>query len=324
VLYVDALNAPNAKPNTEGIAAAYHRVADLETFDYRRAGESPASMNARLLEAALAFEPDLVHLGKCERVKGGTVRAVKEALPRCVVVHFYGDYRREPQEFAVEIGRYADWTLLQHDDKRQHKQYLDRGVRRVGCWRIGTNPAVYQPYKYNSVYDVVFMANNADFLPGHEDRRVLISALAASGVYVHLFGHKWDGFAKRPGVTIHGYVSGKQFALACSRAKITLGCNAVHDVYLYASWPRPLNSMASGAFHLARYFAGLETVFRNRQHLVWFHSPEECVELVHYYLAHPDERRKIAEAGRREVLARHTWDHRIAWMLDYWERALEG
>lgn len=322
ILYVDALSSPNAKPNTDGIAAAYRRVAtDLKTFDYRKAGESPASMNKRLASTAIAFKPDLVHLGKCERVNSGTVGAVKKALPDCVVVYFYGDYRMTPQKFAVDIGRQADWLLLQHNDARQHKQYLDRGVHRVGCWRAGTNPAVYKPTKCPKKYDTVFMANDANFLPGHRDRRRMISALAEAGIHVHLFGHRWDKVAKRPNITAHPYAAAEKFALACSQARITLGCNAVHNAYLYCSWPRLLNSMASGAFHLTWYFAGLETVFKNRKHLVWFKSPAECVELVKHYLAHPKERQKIARAGRKEVLGKHTWDHRVRWILDYAEKA---
>lgn len=320
VFYVDALSSPNAKPNTDGIAAAYRKVANLKAFDYRKAGESPASMNKRLLNAARAFKPDLVHLGKCERVNGGTVGAVKKALPKCVVIHFYGDYRKAPQKFAVDIGRQADWTLFQHNDARQHKQYLDRGVQRVGCWRAGTNPSVYKPVKCKKIYDVVFMANDANFLPGHKDRRQMISTLAKTGIHVHLFGHRWNKLAKRPNITAHPYAAAEKFAFACSQAKITLGCNAVHDVYLFCSWPRLLNSMASGAFHLTWYFAGLETIFQNRKHLVWFKSPKECVKLVKHYLSRPGERDRIARVGRKEVLAKHTWDHRIRWILGYAEK----
>lgn len=43
-------------------------------------------------------------------------------------------------------------------------------------------------------------------------------------------------------------------------------------------------------------------------------SPENFKEKFHYYLReiHPNDRHKIAEAGRQLVLGRHTWKHRVA------------
>jgi len=76
------------------------------------------------------------------------------------------------------------------------------------------------------------------------------------------------------------------------------------------------NAMASGAFFLIRYFPGLETMFKQREELVWFETLEECVEEVGYYLDHVEEREKIACAGREWVLTEHTWARRVQFMLE--------
>jgi len=123
-----------------------------------------------------------------------------------------------------------------------------------------------------------------------------------------------------PNIHIHPFVDEKEFAEACSAAKITLGINAVNNVKMYASWRRTFNSMASGAFHLTHYVPGLEEAFENRKHLVWFNSVPEAIELIEYYLAHDEERERVAEGGRQEVLAHHTWDIRIAEMIERAEK----
>jgi spore maturation protein CgeB len=46
-------------------------------------------------------------------------------------------------------------------------------------------------------------------------------------------------------------------------------------------------------------------------HFVSYRSPSELVSLIDYYLAHEEERRRLAEAGYRETLAHHTYVHRI-------------
>jgi spore maturation protein CgeB len=85
---------------------------------------------------------------------------------------------------------------------------------------------------------------------------------------------------------------------------------------MYCSWRRIFNTMACGCLLLTRHFPGLKTVFNNNEHLVWFKSDEEGIELAHHYLKDDRARERIAGAGREEVLARHTWDHRIQDMLD--------
>ncbi len=57
---------------------------------------------------------------------------------------------------------------------------------------------------------------------------------------------------------------------------------------------------------------GLFEMFREGEHLVTYtpDSVEEATEKVHYLLAHPEQMRHIAHAGREEILARHLAKHR--------------
>jgi spore maturation protein CgeB len=68
---------------------------------------------------------------------------------------------------------------------------------------------------------------------------------------------------------------------------------------------------AAGAFLLTDRRDQTETLFRPGKEIVWYNEPEEAPELVRYYLAHPRERRRVAEAARARVLAEHTWAHRL-------------
>lgn len=90
----------------------------------------------------------------------------------------------------------------------------------------------------------------------------------------------------------------------CRAAAIVLGINLFNDVELYFS-NRTFLTLASGGFHLTRYVPGLETMFRNEEHLVWYHSNEECLQLIEHYLRRPTERRRIADAGRAWVRKRY-------------------
>src|SRR5262249_30519406 len=86
------------------------------------------------------------------------------------------------------------------------------------------------------------------------------------------------------------------------------------SVALYFS-NRTFLTLACGGFHLTHYVPELERMFTNRRHLVWFHSDDECLDLIRYYLARPRARRAIARAGQR-------WTRRRYGMRRSWRRIL--
>lgn len=317
VLYVDPLSQPQAQCNIDTIIKGYRKISRLKTFDYRslacRYGQF--QMNKILIKTATAFRPDLIHLGKSELIYGLTVKKIKQRI-KTQVAHFYGDFRYQPLPWLMSIGRLADCTFfVDFQDPFLVKQYKSLGIKNIKFWRIGTDPEVFYPQQQKKIYNIVFMANNANFLPGHDLRRKLIEAIIEQNWQVHIFGEKWDYLARVANVHLHPFVVKEDFAKACSSAKITLGINAINTVYLGASWRRTLNSMACGAFHLTHYIPGLENIFENRKHLVWFHSITEAIQLIKYYLNHPREREKIAQLGRQEVITKHNIDIRITEIL---------
>lgn len=105
----------------------------------------------------------------------------------------------------------------------------------------------------------------------------------------------------------------------CMSAKIILGINTVNDVELYFS-NRTFITLASGGFHLTRYVPGLETMFENERHLVWYHSDEECLGLIEYYLKRPRLREKIASEGRQWTRRRYGMRRQVGRMLGMIER----
>lgn len=88
------------------------------------------------------------------------------------------------------------------------------------------------------------------------------------------------------------------------------------QTYGYTS-NRLYNILASSGFCLTLWFPGIEEIFKNHRHLVWFKDEAEAVELAGYYLKNKGKRDRIARAGHREYLKKHTARHRINQMLKY-------
>jgi spore maturation protein CgeB len=72
---------------------------------------------------------------------------------------------------------------------------------------------------------------------------------------------------------------------------------------------------AAGAFVLTDWRDQTESLFEPGKELICYHEPEEATDLVRYFLAHPEERRRIVQAARARVLAEHTWTHRVQSIL---------
>ena len=62
---------------------------------------------------------------------------------------------------------------------------------------------------------------------------------------------------------------------------------------------------------------------RDREELAIYHTPRELLELIDFYLCHEAERERIAGAGQRCVLGRHTYLHRAQQMLHIVDKELE-
>jgi spore maturation protein CgeB len=75
--------------------------------------------------------------------------------------------------------------------------------------------------------------------------------------------------------------------------------------------PKVFEAMACGIMVLVDDQKDVFRLFEDGRHLVRFRNAEELKAKASYYLSHPEERRRIASAGREEVLAKHTYRHRV-------------
>lgn len=73
---------------------------------------------------------------------------------------------------------------------------------------------------------------------------------------------------------------------------------------------------ACSAFVLTDWREQMNNLMEPGKEIICFHSNEEAADLARFYLDHPAERQLIAQAGRRRVLAEHTWEKRILTLID--------
>ena len=79
----------------------------------------------------------------------------------------------------------------------------------------------------------------------------------------------------------------------------------------YAGNVRLFEATGTGTLLVTDWKTNLHKMFVPGKEVVAYRSPEECVEMVQYYLEHDEERGAIAHAGQQRTLRDHTYYQRM-------------
>ncbi len=251
------------------------------------------------------FGPDLVLVWK-SRISVPLLATLSESSKTAVI---NADWTPEPPEDVCARARLADLFLLSNSG--QLEEYRRRGIARPVFWPQAFDPEDHKPIEHASpelAADVAFIGK-----PGLPHRRELLSRLDRD-FELKIWGPGWDGLTDRYRGIQHREVLPEQYAAICRAGRVMIGCDAARGVENCFS-NRLWFTLGCRGFLVTNYVPGLEGMFENHRHLVWYESPDECAELIRHYLQHPEERQRIAQAGCELVHNNHTYLHRARELL---------
>ena len=107
-----------------------------------------------------------------------------------------------------------------------------------------------------------------------------------------------------------------------SSAKIVLAPHYQNSKFIsevHQASPRIFEAMACGAFVLTDKQKDVLGLFETGVHLESYSDINELKEKICYFLSHHDERKRIANQGQQEVLANHTYENRIEYLISILE-----
>ena len=156
---------------------------------------------------------------------------------------------------------------------------LTKGFRDIvePCVFIGAVPTIIKPEPYDY----------------HNNRKGILDAIEAGGFPVRVINNERVTPDQR---IIYAMT---QFSLAIST-----------PVQGYTS-NRLYNILSSKGFCVTLKFPGIERMFENHKHLVWFDKADEAVDVMRHYTEKPEERVRIRRLGYREYLRNHTAVERL-------------
>jgi spore maturation protein CgeB len=186
------------------------------------------------------------------------------------------------------------------------------GVRCVEHLRACADPDEHRPVELTAREREWYGADVAFIGTQHPDRVKLLDQLTEWDLRVYGLG--WDGVEESLKRCVRNepvYGLKKTKVYAASRVSIN-----VHGPHMVNGENfRVFEVAACGGASFSAFKPDLVTSFEPGEEVVVFDDADDLRAKLHHYLDRPDELDALRAAGRRRVLAQHTYDHRAAVIL---------
>jgi spore maturation protein CgeB len=270
-----------------------------------------------VLAAVDAAKPDLL-LGMAQAPLDATVLA--EVKKRGVVRAFW---------FVEDHRLFAYWrhVVPEYDYffAIQQGEFLDEAARlcpgRVAYLPCAADPAVHRPLALSAAERAELGAPVGFVGAGYRNRRIVFRSLLDQGL--RIWGTEWAGAGQVEAAVERGgaRIAPEDAVRIFNATDVNLNLHSstyVDGVEPRGDFvnPRTFELAAAGAFQLVDERALLPSLLAPGREVATFADARELPALVAHWLARPEERRAIAEAGRARVLAEHTYRHRMATLLE--------
>jgi hypothetical protein len=256
------------------------------------------------LRRRIVREPfDVVWIDKGNIIRPATLRAIRKSRPRIVIAGYSADdmaARHNSSEYFTAGLRFYDVFFT-------NKSYNVAELSAMGCPRVvfngnGYDPHLHRPVTLTEEEQRVYGAGVGFVGTYEEDRARQMLFLERHGVPVRIFGNDWDKCRERASFSIPirpGTVA-EEYTKAVCGAAINLGF--LRKINRDLQTTRSVEIPACGSFMLAERTDEHRALFEEGKEAEFFTSKEELLEKARYYLSHPEERQRVAEAGRQRCL----------------------
>jgi len=168
-------------------------------------------------------------------------------------------------------------------------------------------------------FEVTFIGS---FNSVHSSRIAWLESLCVRLPNIKIWAPKIDRLPETSPVrkSYIGQTWGRQMYQILDNSRITL--NHHGDIPPYANNMRLFEATGVGTLLITDWKVNLHEMFEPGKEVVAYRSPEECVELITYYLQHDRERKAIARAGQERTLRQHTYNCRMQELVDIVRKCL--
>lgn len=274
-------------------------------------------------------KPDLVFVFMyTDELSPETIRRLRA---KTTVLGWFSDDHWRFDNYSRHYANSFSWVATTYS--RAPERYRALGQKNVIRSQWFCDAGSYVPVACDKDTDVSFVGLK------NGGRAALAKKIRSAGLPLSLYGGGWDG----------GRLPQAEFTRLFSRSKINLNMTSPRSLFernslgrLVArrslnrfvpdfhitdnvrSWRnarilqikgRPFEIAACRGFCISGYADDFETYYKENEEMVFYRSDDDLVEKIRHYLAHPEERERIAQAGYSRTLREHTAEKRFGAMF---------
>lgn len=171
-----------------------------------------------------------------------------------------------------------------------------------------TDPDRFFPEPGGPAHDLLFVGSS------RKVRRPIPDALAGTSHDFAVYGRNWTADLLDPRYLRGEWIPNDGLRRHYASAAIVLSDSwaDMRDEGFIAN--RVYDALASGGLVISEAIHGVDEEFDGA--VVTYRDRDDLLDRIEYYLARPGERAALADKGRRAVLARHTFGHRVDAILE--------
>ena len=285
-------------------ALALHKVNYRTLLIPKPWRKGPWNLNRRnnIINKIKGYDPHFIFMMK-DPYFTNLLPLIKAKFPKIKTIMWYGDQRGNT--IVPLIGsriRFLDGLLITNSDPAQLRMYRQHGIKHVYTYYHSFAPEQFQLWDREITHEVFFGGTNFNIkkFPLSLLRRQLIYHIHKNFKLV-VHGNGWKFPTEK-------WILSPQYAKELRKAHVNIGINHYNIQGYYNR--RLFESVASGRLHITHYIPGMEKHFKNHEHLVWFKTVKQALDLIRYYLKNDAEREQIAKNGREFFLEHHSWKAR--------------
>ena len=222
------------------------------------------------------------------------------------------------------MGAYAldhyDGVLAFGEVIRQ--RYVDNGwARRAWTWHEAADPRIFAPREQERQGDLVWIGNWGDEERSGELREYLIGPSRDLQLRARVHGVRYPDSARSElasaGIEYAGWLPNYKAPDVFSEHAVTVHVPRRPYVEALPGIPtiRVFEALACGIPLVSCWWDDAERLFSEGEDFLMVRTPRQMATALHDVLSDPEAAARLADHGRRTVLARHTCAHRVDELL---------
>lgn len=269
-----------------------HEVIHFETW-HKAEHEDYLELNLRLLEVVERERPEIVFAVQVHYEIWTEVLDTLRARGDTILINWATDDSWKYPQFSRFIAPHYHAIATTYPDKIA--DYHRDGHDNVWLTQWAASAETLRPPlpAQECRYPVSFVG------AAHGDREARVKELERRGLKVECFGYGWP----------NGPIEADDIARIMRDSVISL--NFSNSLGVNQIKARSFEVPGAGGFLLTECSPGLERYYHVPQEVETFDTLDELVTKAQYYLNHPAERDRVAQAGYRRTASEHTYDARL-------------